>query len=96
MIRWVQKDGSAPDCVTDVSEEIGGDDGALLIGGPDWVIAPPELGGQKLYIRQRGWVDMSCPKCAALGPIYVMILDGDLSVACCAHCKGYLWFNDRP
>lgn len=93
-IRWTQEGGTIPDQIRDVSEQMG-DGGCLLIGGPDWVTTPQELGGVRMHIQKQGWVDMKCPVCGAPAPVYCLALEENLNVSCCQNCKQYGWFVTR-
>lgn len=91
-IKWEMTGGRAPEHVQAVHDEVG-EGGMVVVGGPDWVISPPELGSKKLYIKGREWMKMNCPVCRAEGPIHIILLEDDLRVSCCAECGQYGWFK---
>lgn len=86
-IRRELRPGEELPALLNVSEELG--PGALLFcpSGPDWVIAPRELGGAKLYIRQRAI--KPCPRCQAASRFWG--LDGGLGVYSCEPCGQFYW-----
>jgi hypothetical protein len=92
-IRWTQEGGSIPEHVKNISEQMG--EGCLLIGGPSWIRTPTnlptKLANRKLHIQRQGWVDICCPVCQAAAPVYVLELEDELVVSCCATCRQYGW-----
>ena len=94
-IRWNQTGGTLPEMVKDVSEQIGDGGGALLIGGPQWLVAPPEIGGKKVYIKSQGYVDGPCPVCKQGTRTFVYVLEDNLCCSCCERCGRYGWFKNK-
>jgi len=65
----------------------------LVVGGMDHVFLPTEFGGGKCKIVEERWIP-SCPKCQAEYPIKVLLVEGDICVACCQSCcNQYIHFN---
>jgi hypothetical protein len=94
-IRWNQEGGTLPEMVKDVSEQIGEGGGALLIGGPQWLMSPPEFGGKKVYIKNMGYVDSPCPICKQGKEVFVYMLEDDLCCSCCELCHQYGWLRTK-
>lgn len=90
-IKWEMRGGHPPQNVQVVEE---GEEAMIIVGGPDWVISPPELGNKKLYIQDRRRMKMKCPVCRVDGPVPVLFLDEDICVSCCETCKQYGWFKN--
>jgi len=88
-------DGEIPKNVADYSDSFEPSEniGVVIVGGPDWIRLPAQLGGTKQYITGQAYHDIPCPKCAASGPTYVMSLDNKMHVACCRECGQYTFFN---
>lgn len=80
-VTWILEGGQIPRGMEDISEQMGC--GCLLIGGPDWVMTPPnlptDLANRKMQITKRGRMD-SCPICRAsstCGAILAAPLEAD-------------------
>jgi len=94
-IRWTYEGGARPGMVEDVSEQIGDGGGALLIGGPQWVMTPPELGGKKVYIKSQCYMAGPCPVCKQGTEVFVYALEDGLYCSCCQLCHQYVWSRDK-
>jgi hypothetical protein len=66
------------------------DEGAFVIGTPDFVTLPPELGGGRANVIDEGVAD--CPKCGRAGCKH-LVLDVDASVAECVGGCGFVWYR---
>lgn len=89
--------GLHPDTVAiDASEEFvpeGGEGVAVLIceNVPDWVIRPDT--GEKLRVKSKEQVNMTCPLCKEVVSAPVLRVEGDLGVLDCQNCKQFIWFG---
>lgn len=88
----IRRAGDPEPLVHDVSEEMGTP--AILIGQPDWVITPPELGSKKLYIEHRCCEGMvACPACKAKDIMVKALFFKGSDLICLetSCCKQFLW-----
>jgi len=70
----------------------------FMTGGPDFVMAPEELGGDRVDIIGRTEIN-GCPMCHDEGPHPVYVLDrvyegGRLGVIGCSACGQYVWVTN--
>jgi len=95
-ISWEEEGGNPP---SQTSQPLDLPEGpGLVIGYPqaaDWVKAPPELGGGKLYIKCRRKIgNMKCPVSGCANEyLEVLELEQDIGVSCCPTCGQYGWFR---
>ena len=66
------------------------DGGMVVVGVPDWVRLPPQLGGHQVRVIGAG--QGPCPSCGA--PVAHLDLEGNLGVAHC-ECAGYQWYRTK-
>jgi hypothetical protein len=72
----------------DVSEDLG-TPALIFASRPDWVTAPPELGGGRLDILAEG--SRGCPKCETSVSFYA--LERSLGVFNCGPCGQFFWVS---
>lgn len=77
--------GRLPEFIEEFPDEM-----ALVIGGMDFVVAPPELGGRKLYIQGKDSLPF-CPVCRHPGTTPMLVLDEGVGMTGCTECGQYGW-----
>lgn len=90
-----RKPGEPEPVTFDTTEEFGSPSFIYAPGGPDWARLPPELGGGKVYFKDR-WIDAfpECPNCKKQAVEIKVSVFKDTDIFCLETlncCKQFCW-----